>query len=570
MPHVPERFQIVRRLGAGGFGIVYEALDRERGERVALKTLARVSASALYRFKREFRALADIAHDNLVRLHDLIGSGDGWLFTMELVHGVDWLTYVRGLDAAAGGAAPPTSLASTAPPEEGIDVDATLEEEIARSPASIDVLAAHPAGRADLERVRASLVQVARGLLAVHEARLVHRDLKPSNVLVTPEGRAVVLDFGIASRLSYSGQSATDAGQLVGTPRYMAPEQVGARAVTPSADWYALGVMLFEALAGQPPYTGTPLEVLAEKQRSAAPRLRDVAPWVPDDLASLAADLLCAAPERRPSGLEVIRRLGATGGPAPAPPAPAAAPGGRGAGGAGIAGGAGGERAARAALAAPALPAPALDALAAALAGVRDGRPGLVLVQAAAGAEAARSALVRAFLDGGAEGALVLEGRCHEREQVPFKALDGAIDALSRHLARTPPPEAAALMPRGAAALARVFPVLARVPAVRDSPRSAADDEGEPRLRARASAALRDLLGRLSDRRPVIVFIDDAHWGDADSAALLAEIMAPPDPAAILLIASYSAGDAARSPLLASLRASPAMAAVRTVAIDLT
>ncbi len=568
MPHVPERFQIVRRLGAGGFGIVYEALDRERGERVALKTLARVSASALYRFKREFRALADIAHDNLVRLHDLVGSGDAWFFTMELVHGVDWLTYVRGQDTADG-AAPPPSLASTAPPDEGIDLDATQEElelelegESARSPASIDVRAARPGARADLERVRSSLVQVARALEAVHEARLVHRDLKPSNVLVTPEGRAVVLDFGIASRLSHSGQNATDAEQLVGTPRYMAPEQVSARAVAPSADLYALGVMLFEALAGRPPYTGTPLEVLAEKQRSSPPRLRDVAPWAPADLERLAADLLCAAPERRPSGPEVIRRLGATGEPAPAPPAPTAAPGGRGEGVAG---------AARAAAPMRARRAPELDAIAGALARVREeGRPGLVLVQGAAGAEAEKSALVRAFLDGSAEDALVLESRCHEREQVPFKALDGAIDALSRHLVRTPPPEAAALMPRGAAALARVFPVLARVPAVRASPRSAADDEGEPRLRARASAALRDLLGRLSDRRPVIVFIDDAHWGDADSAALLAEIMAPPDPAAILLIVAYRAEGAGRSPLLSTLRASPATAAVRTVEIDLT
>ncbi|WP_437945275.1 protein kinase [Sorangium sp. So ce296] len=558
MPHVPERFQIVRRLGAGGFGIVYEALDRARGERVALKTLARVSAPALYRFKREFRALADIAHDNLVRLHDLIGSGDEWLFTMELIHGVDWLTYVRGQGAAGGAApttapAPETHLPSTAPPDEGIDLDATQEEAVVRwpaSPTSIDVGADHrPEARADVARVRSSLVQVARALLAVHEARLVHRDLKPSNVLVTPEGRAVVLDFGIASRLSHSGQSATDAEQLVGTPRYMAPEQVSARAVAPSADWYALGVMLFEALAGEPPFAGTPLEILAEKQRAAPRRLQDVAPWAPDDLASLADDLLCTAPERRPSGPEVIRRLGGAGSPA----APAPAQGGRGA------------RAARPP------PGPELDALAGALARARGGQPCLVLVHGAAGAEP--GARVRAFLDGWAEDALVLEGRCHEREQVPFKALDGAIDALSRHLVRAPPEQAAALMPRGAAALARVFPVLARVPAVRASPRSPADDEGEPRLRARASAALRDLLGRLSDRRPVIVFIADAHWGDADSAALLAEIMAPPDPAALLLIVAHRAeGDdrQERGPLLAALRASPAMAAVHTVEIDLS
>ncbi|WP_159396695.1 serine/threonine-protein kinase [Sorangium cellulosum] len=554
MPQLPERFQILRRLGAGGFGIVYEALDRERGERVALKTLARVDASALYRFKKEFRALADIAHPSLVRLHDLIGSGGEWFFTMELVRGVDWLTYVRRQDTAEGAATPP-SLASTAPPDEGVDLDATLEAPNALWPASIHVRAGGPEARADLGRVWSSLVQVARALQAVHEARLIHRDLKPSNVLVTPEGRAVVLDFGLASRLSHSGQHATDAEQIVGTPRYMAPEQMGSSAVTPSADWYALGVMLFEALAGKPPYTGTPLQILAEKQRAEPPRLRDVAPWAPDDLASLAADLLHTSPARRPAGPEVIRRLDAAGGlaaasAAPAPFAPASP--------------------------APASPAPAaLDdrgapwtALADALALVREGRPGLVLVQGAAGA--GKSALVRAFLDSeAAEDALVLSSRCHEREQVPFKALDGAIDALSRHLVRLPRAEAAALMPRGAAALARVFPVLARVPAVNGAPRGAAD-EGEARLRARASAALRDLLGRISDRRPVIVAIDDAQWGDADSAALLAEVMASPDPAALLLIVACRAEDAGTSPLLSALRASPAMAAVRAVEIDLT
>ncbi|MGK3990480.1 serine/threonine-protein kinase [Sorangium sp. So ce136] len=556
MPRIPDRFQILRRLGAGGFGIVYEALDRERGERVALKTLARVSASALYRFKKEFRALADIAHDNLVRLHDLIGADGEWFFTMELVHGADWLTYVRGQDAPAG---PSASLASTAPPDQGIDVEATLEDAMARWPAPLHASGATwPEARADLGRVRSSLAQVARALRAVHEAQLVHRDLKPSNVLVTPEGRAVVLDFGIATHLTHGGQTATDAEQIVGTPLYMAPEQVGPRAVTPSADWYALGVMLFEALACRPPYTGTALEVLAEKQRAAPPALRDVAPWAPGDLADLAADLLCAAPERRPSGLEVLRRLGAADGLAAAP---------RALGAAGAEQGGQGAPAPRAPRASPAARAQDLEALDGALAAVREGRPGLAVVHGAAGT--GKSALVRAFLDGKAAGdALVLEGRCHEREQVPYRALDGAIDALSRYLVRLPRPEAAALMPRGVASLARVFPVLARVPAVSEAPRGPGD-EGEARLRERASAALRDLLGRISDRRPVIVLIEDAHWGDADSASLLAEIMAPPDPAVILLILACRTDAAGQGPLLAALRACPGMAAVRAVEIEI-
>jgi tetratricopeptide (TPR) repeat protein len=178
-----------------------------------------------------------------------------------------------------------------------------------------------------------------------------------------------------------------------------------------------------------------------------------------------------------------------------------------------------------------------LDQLKAAFADSRDGKPVTVLVHGESGV--GKSALVRQFLDrlrGEVRGAVVLAGRCYERESVPYKALDGVIDSLARWMMRIPPVEAAGLLPLRANLLAQVFPVLQRVEVILKAPGSAPAPVDPVELRHRTFQALRELFVRASARHPLAIAIDDLQWADADSLALLSEILHPPDAPSLLLI----------------------------------
>ena len=178
-----KRFEIVRDLGEGGMGVVYEALERDTGARVALKTLKHTSPEALARLKREFRAMQDLQHPSLVGLRELVFEDGRWFIVMDLVEGVDFISYVRAFPWARE---PPeasgTRATGSAPTIRAIPVVSADEPYF------------------DEPKLRAALEQLIEALEACHAAGFVHRDVKPSNVLVTRAGRVVVLDFGLVTR----------------------------------------------------------------------------------------------------------------------------------------------------------------------------------------------------------------------------------------------------------------------------------------------------------------------------------------------------------------------------------
>jgi serine/threonine protein kinase/tetratricopeptide (TPR) repeat protein len=540
-----ERFRIRRRLGSGGMGVVYEAHDRETDKVVALKTLTRAEASHISRFKNEFRSLADVSHPNLVGLYEFMGDGQYWFFTMELVQGVNFLEYVRpGYHARKTRSSRTSTLRKTSP-DSGSELLADYEAETRQLDSISDTFTAAEdseileetslsKSKLDLNRLTVAIKQLAEGLHALHETGKLHRDIKPSNVLVTKKGRVVILDFGLVAEVE--GQEFSNSLTLAGTPDYMSPEQGGQFPISRASDWYSVGVMLYQALTGRLPFTGKFFEVMMNKQNFDPPAPSELVRNCPEDLNDLCMRLLRRKPEERPTGQEILLTLGhGKSGPLLEPIMSS--------------------------------PVPSLVQTAAfigrtrqlleledAFAVTRRGKTATVYLHGSSGM--GKSALARHFLDRLRQNqpdVVILEGRCYERESVPYKALDGVVDSLTKYLLSLPDSKAEALMPREVLALARLFPVMLQVDCVFNAPQREQEIPDPFTLRRKAFAALRELLGRVSDRQPLVLYIDDLQWSDADSTTLLEDLLRPPDSPPLLLVSSFRSEDIQIRPFLKSL-----------------
>ncbi|MFA6957919.1 MAG: protein kinase [Thermoanaerobaculia bacterium] len=513
------RFEVRRRIGSGGMGVVYEAWDREHQMRVALKTLPVADPNRIYQFKQEFRNLAGIVHPNLATLYELFAFDGTWFFTMELVDGRQFLEYVR--DDSADPADALGARADKASHEDEPTLVRTGEQRARPQAPGIPLHTPE-----QYARLRSSLLQLAEAVETLHASGKLHRDIKPSNVLVTPEGRTALLDFGLTIAFGREGE---EVRSISGTIPYMSPEQALAEPLSAASDWYSVGVMLYEALTGSLPFEGTASEVMRAKVTRVPVSPGELHSGVPADLEQLCRDLLQREPARRPTGAKTIERLG-------------------------------GDSASRLRVveSVPLIGRTAqLRAMHEAFERARSGRLVTLLVHGASGE--GKSFLVQQFFDELSQrrDTVILAGRCYETESVPYKALDSLIDALAQCLIGRPD-LAAQVVPRDAGPLTRVFPSLNVVPALARAPERPGDASGDQEARLRASRGLRELLSRLGDRVPLVLSIDDLQWGDLDSGMILSEVLRGPDPPTLLFVGVYRSEHSETSPILSHLRAASA------------
>jgi serine/threonine protein kinase len=257
-----ERYRIMRHVGKGGFGAVILVEDTVVGEEIILKFLNRAVAAddnMIERFKHELRYARRITHENVIRIHDFLTLKKSYAISMEYF---------------------PSH---------------SLSEELKQGPVS-------------LKRGLKIVWDICRGLSAAHQVGVVHRDIKPPNILINDSGLVKVVDFGLAA-LSHADARLTRTGVLLGTPTYMAPEQVRARTIDARTDIYSLGVIMYELFTGRPPYVADdPMAILFQHVEGNPTPPRQLKPDIPAAVEAIILKAMWVDPAKRFQSMDDLRR----------------------------------------------------------------------------------------------------------------------------------------------------------------------------------------------------------------------------------------------------------------------
>ncbi|MBI3890132.1 MAG: serine/threonine protein kinase [Candidatus Wallbacteria bacterium] len=252
-PEFQRKYQILGKLGEGGMGMVFKAMHRSLMRTAAIKVIHASSfddEKAIQNFLGEAQLCAKLSHPNIVKVYEASIEGGNPYIAFE---------YIQGN---------------------------TLAERIRQTP------------NFPLKDALTITVQVLEGLTVAHEQGIVHRDIKPENVLIDHEGNAKIADFGIAKRSAAKTAKSKD-WVLVGTPAYMSPEQAWGDEATERSDIYSAGSVLYEMLAGQPPFTGNTMQLVSQKMNSEPKSVKELRPEVPQQLADIVTGALARKPEDR-------------------------------------------------------------------------------------------------------------------------------------------------------------------------------------------------------------------------------------------------------------------------------